>query len=484
MPESLRHLIDHQFERLQLVEQSLLEAAAVAGHEWDTRTIAGALGNEPADIEHHAESLAARRLFIRAASDDPRISKGSRFAFQHAMYRVALYERLTTVRRRALHANVAEALERNRATVLAVDGELANHFDHGDRPDRAVAYYRTAAAQSMRRYAAPEAATQLDRALALLPEIGDASVRAMEELRMRLLQGVLLAATRGHAAATTRGCYQRAGELADHVGDARQRFQAGLGLWASELVGARLTAAQKIADELVDLAEDQLGADEGVQARWAAEVTAVNRGDAAAAVAHFDAAMAIEHASDPFVQIELFGHDARATCRGFGAWALWMIGESHRSHDVACEAIRTAEELRHPHTLAFAYFFRSFVHVLGKEAAEALEWADRTVAVGEEHTLPQWLAFGRILRGWARGVIDPGSNGAEELADALNRYRDTGAAISLPHFLGLRAETLATRGQTETARGLVTEAIRTAKRTGEVYYLPELRRLHDSLLTR
>jgi DNA-binding winged helix-turn-helix (wHTH) protein/predicted ATPase len=482
VPESLRHLIDHQFERLEPVDQRLLEAAAVAGHEWDARTIAGALDHAPADIEHHAESLAARRLFIRAATDAAHTSRMSRFAFQHAMYRDALYEGLTTARRRALHAKVAGALELNHATVLAGDGELANHFDHGDRPDRAVAYYRMAAVQSMRRYAVSEAETHLDRALALLPAIGDASGRAQHELRLRLLQGVLLAATRGHSAAATNGCYRRAGELADDVGDSRQRFQAGVGRWASELVGARLAAAQKIAEELVGLAEDRLGPDERVQARWTAEVTAVNRGDAAAAVAHFDAAMAIAPASDPFVQIELFGHDARATCRGFGAWALWMIGETRRSRDVAFEAVAVADELRHPHTLAFAYFFLSFVHALGKDATATLEWADRTVAVGEEHGLRQWLAFGRILRGWARGVLDPMSTGAEELDDALNRYAETGAAISRPHFLGLRAETLAARGQAAAALALVEEAIRTAKRTGELYYLPELLRLDGMLV--
>jgi predicted ATPase len=322
----------------------------------------------------------------------------------------------------------------------------------------------------------------LDRALALLPEFGDASGRAKEELRLRLLQGVLLAATRGHAATATHDCYQRAGELADRVGDARQRFQAGLGLWASELVGARLAAAQKYADALVDLAEDGLGADERVQARWTAAVTAVNRGDSSAAVGHFDAAMALAHASDPFVQIELFGHDARATCRSFGAWALWMIGERQRSRDVAFEAITVAEELRHPQTLAFACFFVSFVHALAKEPTATLEWADRTVALGEEHGLRQWLAFGRILRGWARGVIDPASTGAEELDDALNRYGETGAAISRPHFLGLRAETIAARGQTDGARALVEEAIGTAKRTGELYYLPELLRLDGMLV--
>ena len=78
-----------QFEQLQPVEQQLLEAAAVTGHEWDTRTVASALGADPTEIAHCAETLGARRLFIRARTDDSLALRAPRFAFQHAIIRDA-----------------------------------------------------------------------------------------------------------------------------------------------------------------------------------------------------------------------------------------------------------------------------------------------------------------------------------------------------------------------------------------------------------
>ena len=200
-------------------------------------------------------------------------------------------------------------------------------------------------------------------------------------------------------------------------------------------------------------------------------MTAVNRSEFAEAVSHFDVAMALAGECDPIAQIELFGHDARVTCRGFAAWAFWMLGWLRRSRELSVEAVKIAEETNHPHTLAFASSLRRSCARFG-EAQPALEWAERTVAVGDEHCLAQWRAFGRILRGWARGVIDPRSTGAEELKDALDSYRGPGSEISRPHFLGLLGEILAGRGERTAAQACVDEAIATARRTGEVYYLP------------
>ena len=482
LPESLRHLVDRQFERLEPDEQQLLEIAAIVGHEWDSQVVAGILGAEPADVAHRADTLAARQVFIRELVREGGNFRRSRYAFQHSIYQDALYQRLSNARRQSLHARVAETLDREQPTGGHAPGELARHFEQGGHPDRAIAAYTAGAVQSMHRYAIREADTQIQRALALLPEIADSRAREEHELRLRLLEGVHLAAARGHAAPETARCYERAQQLADRIGDERQRFGAHLGLWATALVGARLERAAILAETLVALAHGGLDAVERMQAHWTAEVTAVNRGDTAAALAHFNAAIAVSPPPGATTQIEHFGHDANVTCRGFAAWALWMEGWLRQSREVALEAVNLAEASRHPHTLAFAYFFNAFVYSLRREAEPTLEWAQRTVALGEEHALAQWLAFGRILRGWARGVLDPRSTGAEDLSEALSRYRDTGAEISRPHFLGLHAEVVALRGESHQALVILDEAITIARRTEEIYYLPELLRLRGSLV--
>jgi len=481
LPESLRHFVDRQFERLDQDEQPLLEIAAVVEHEWDSDIVAGVLGAEPADVDRRAESLTARQVFIRECVSEGGELRPSRFVFQHAIFQDALYQRLSSARRQWLHARVADTLDRDQRIRGYAPGELARHFEQGGHGDRAIAHYTAGAAQSMHRYATREADTQLQRALALLPTVAERRTREEHELRLRLLEGVDLAATRGHAAQETVRCYACAQQLSERVGDEHQRFRAHVGLWVSALVGAKLERAADQAETLVRLAQDGLDAIERMQAHWTAEVTAVNRGDVAAALAHSNLAITAAPATDAATQIEHFGHDAHVTCRGFSAWALWLEGSLRRSREVALEAVTLAEALRHPHTLAFAYFFAAFVYSLRREAQPTLEWAQRTVAVGEEHALAQWLAFGGILRGWARGVLDPRSAGVEELASALSRYRETGAEISRPHFLGLHAELVASQGESRLALTILDEAIAIARRTGEVYYLPELLRLRAAV---
>ena len=241
LPESLRHLIDRQFERLQPNEQQLLEAAAVVGHDWESSVVGRALGIDPMAVEYCADGLAARQIFVRATPGKAGDSRRPLYTFQHALYRDALYERLLAARRRVLHTRIAQALERGPSTVPYAVSEIARHFEHSDRPDRAVGYYGTAAEQSMRCFATREAETQLERGTALLAAVRDGDERERQELRLRLLQGVLLAATRGHAAVETHRCYERARQLADVIGDEGQRFRARVGLWASALVGARLS---------------------------------------------------------------------------------------------------------------------------------------------------------------------------------------------------------------------------------------------------
>jgi tetratricopeptide (TPR) repeat protein len=68
------------------------------------------------------------------------------------------YGGISPIRRRALHLQVAEALEALRAGDLdAVAVQIASHFEQAGRPQPAVAYYRRAASAAQRIYANAEA---------------------------------------------------------------------------------------------------------------------------------------------------------------------------------------------------------------------------------------------------------------------------------------------------------------------------------------
>ncbi|MCS6925964.1 MAG: AAA family ATPase [Candidatus Binatia bacterium] len=104
IPESLRQLIEKQFEQLSRKEQQVLEAASVGGIKFSAAAVAAALGKEPVQVERICAVLARRRQFLRACGVNT-ASDGTVtgvYAFIHALYQNVLYERLTPGQQLAL----------------------------------------------------------------------------------------------------------------------------------------------------------------------------------------------------------------------------------------------------------------------------------------------------------------------------------------------------------------------------------------------
>ena len=64
VPESIKQMIDKQFDRLDANQQRIVEAASVAGAEFSTLAVAAGLGEDQAHIEVRCEELARHRQFI------------------------------------------------------------------------------------------------------------------------------------------------------------------------------------------------------------------------------------------------------------------------------------------------------------------------------------------------------------------------------------------------------------------------------------
>ena len=95
-------------------------------------------------------------------------------SFKHALVRDALYQSLLTERRKALHAKIAEEIERRSGNRLAEVAEvLAHHYSQTNRVDKAFAYLSMAGTKSLSVYSLDEAATHFTAALALLDKNPD-----------------------------------------------------------------------------------------------------------------------------------------------------------------------------------------------------------------------------------------------------------------------------------------------------------------------
>ena len=187
VPATLQRMLELQFDDLSTLEQRILEAGSVCGERFHTSVVSSALETAPRELEDACESLAARRLFIRAAGTDA--LAGARpsacYEFSHALHREAIYGRLSGVGRARLHHRVAQCLqafsaEGGRSQELAPD--LARHFERGHDYAEAIHYLVVSATIASARFAYRESIRILRRALDLAGRLPESDVAELESV--------------------------------------------------------------------------------------------------------------------------------------------------------------------------------------------------------------------------------------------------------------------------------------------------------------
>lgn len=183
-PETLRHLIEGQLDRLNTEEQHLLEVGSVVGMEFSATVVAAALGEDLITTEACCATLARHHLFLRVAGTqaDQERRLATRYRFLHSLYLDVIYERLPQAKRRQLHQRIGAYKEQEYGErAIAIAPELATHFKEGREYHRAVHYLGLAAQTAMQRQGPHEALTHLHQAQALL-----ATLPESPELRKQL----------------------------------------------------------------------------------------------------------------------------------------------------------------------------------------------------------------------------------------------------------------------------------------------------------
>ena len=168
--------------------------------------------------------------------------------------------------------------------------------------------------------------------------------------------------------------------------------------------------------------------------------------------------------------------------RCFAAWALWSLGYPDQAASRMQEALVSARELSDPHSLAHALFFAAMFHQLRCEAQLAQEYADAAIAVSTEHKLTLYQALSTITLGWAQIEQGRQEEAIERIRRGLVAHQATGAALLLPHFMGLLAGALCKAGRPAEGLCVLEEALSVADRNGERFYEAELYRLRGELL--
>jgi tetratricopeptide (TPR) repeat protein len=163
------------------------------------------------------------------------------------------------------------------------------------------------------------------------------------------------------------------------------------------------------------------------------------------------------------------------------ALAFWSLGHPEPSLEGKRQALSYAEAIDHPHSLAYALALSTVLHYSRREWTETQSLAEKTIDISERHGFPLWLAVGRITLGAALSKLGDQS-GCKILMDGLDSWQGNGAALGLPTYLGMLAESQSDWGDEGAALETVDRALRLADDTRELIGKPELLRLKGEIL--
>lgn len=202
-PDSVRHLLVRQRERLIPNDQRMLEAASLAGQEFSAATVAAALETDIVPIEQQCGRLAERQQFLKrmGLSEWPDGTRAERYGFLHALYQEFWHERVSVSQLQRWHLRMGERKELaygQRAGEIAA--ELALHFEQGQDYRRAIRYLQVAGENAARRNAHQEAINHFTQGLALLKTLPDTRERTQQELALQLPLGSVMFSVRGYTA--------------------------------------------------------------------------------------------------------------------------------------------------------------------------------------------------------------------------------------------------------------------------------------------
>jgi predicted ATPase/class 3 adenylate cyclase/uncharacterized protein HemY len=234
LPSSLETLVRSRVDALPTDLKQLVQCAAVIGNSFE-----GSLLESISRLSSVRKGLARleSRLLVR------RSEEGGRWEFSHSLIESVAYQAMLKARRKAVHLEVAQALELRWAGAEAQHAEeLAFHFTQAGQADKALTYLALAGERAAAQFANEEAEGYFEQATQLLASgtqcakevhwrvlagLGDVyrAMGRLAESKAALEEGLALVKNAGLADPQNAGIQRRLGETAQKRADLEAAYE-------------------------------------------------------------------------------------------------------------------------------------------------------------------------------------------------------------------------------------------------------------------
>ena len=374
------------------------------------------------------------------------------YLFKHALIQEAAYASLLRRTRQHYHQHITRVLGTQFPDTVATQPELlAHHVLCGEVWDKAVAYYRQAGTQAGARSAYREAVACFEQALAALaqlPECRDTLEQAVD-LRCELRNALFPLGEQARLFDSLR----EAEALAERLGDDQRlgRIAGYLCIFFSNMDehNRAIAAGQRA----LALATTSDAFDVRVVAYIFLSLAYYDVGDFQQALDCSQRARALLTGELCYAHFGLINPPA-VSSRGRLAWCLAELGDFAEGHSVGEEAVRIAEAVAQPYSLAAALIFVGSVYRRQGDIHKAIPVLERSLRLSQSANIPPFFPLTASILGAAYALAGRAAEALPVLDQTLDRIA-TGSRI-LFHALVLTelSEALLLVGRVDEASAL------------------------------
>ena len=463
MTSGIEAVVARRLEKIPAAARPVLDFCAIVGRTVDLPLLEGSFGAARVGAALAAGTEAA----VLEVSED-------RFRFAHDQFREHALEALGPARRRALHAEVADAIERIHGGGKVRAAALAYHHREAAQPEREAPFSALAGQAALEQGAYGDAARLLERAMVLY-EAHPAADR-MAELDLLLHYGAVLVAVQTWSTPEVKRVYDRVIELAAELGAQERMIPALHGLAMASLFRGDCRTAHELAIRYAKLADDTgdvLGRIQGALilanvAKWLG-----HHGESEPL--HQRVIDLYEPAQQP-AHMSRYGWDPRIVVSVTHAVSTAIRGEPDRAVQMYRDALAAAEATAHPFAIAIALQTGAWVHHLRREVSETLHYAEVLTRLAGEHGFPMFVVLADAFGGWAMVHSGQVERGLARLRSAVAAQRRIGG-LAITLYVSQLADACLAAGAVDEAHAALRETLADDATTQERCYHPELYRL-------
>jgi class 3 adenylate cyclase/tetratricopeptide (TPR) repeat protein len=452
IPPTVEALLRARIDRLVPHLKAVLATAAVIGQEFSHALLEQVLG-QPQDLAAALQELVSDGLLTESESAT------DAFRFRQPLLQEVAYEGWLTHRRRALHRQIGETIERMYPHRLFEHLEkLARHFTRSEEWARAVHYHRAAGRKAVTLCANREAIQRLERALEMLARLPEGPERTGQGVDIRLdlcspnlqlgrLDEVLRLCREVEPPAKALGDPRRLADVYSHLSN--YHYMKGEPETATEF-GRLCLATSGATDELSvpHSPRQYLGACYHVLGRYqeaasvlAEHIEAIQRGN----------------------EFKRFGPTnlSYVSSCGWLAFSLAELGEFTRAQEISERSLRAAAMTGHAYVEAIASTFAGLVWQAQGELDRAVPILRQSLNTCIERQILVWRPIAGALLGHAYVLQGRVPYGLDLLGEAL-------ALMERLQILAYRALWTARLAEALLVAGELPKALETARRAAEL----------------